>query len=80
MRFVVFDEDYFGEPNFLGQGTFPLQSLRSGYRSVQLKNSHGEDLELACLLVQIEISIQKVRGINCVPSMQVSLIYLLSFC
>ena len=30
IRFVVQDEDVFGEPNFLGQATFPVKCLRSG--------------------------------------------------
>ena len=30
IRFVVQDEDVFGDPNFLGQATFPVQCLRSG--------------------------------------------------
>lgn len=30
LRFVVHDEDMFGDPNFLGQATFPLQCIRTG--------------------------------------------------
>jgi len=30
MRFVVQDEDVFGEPNFLGQATIPVRSIRTG--------------------------------------------------
>ena len=37
----------FGEPNFIGQYTVPLKSIKKGFRSVQLKNSYSEDLELA---------------------------------
>ena len=55
LRFAVFDEDYFGDPNFLGQATYPLLSLRPGYRSVQLKNAHSEEMEMSCLLVQLEM-------------------------
>lgn len=51
----MFDEDYFGDPNFLGQATYPLLSLRPGYRSVQLKNAHSEEMEMSCLLVQLEM-------------------------
>lgn len=32
-----------------------VQCLRTGYRSVPLKNSYSEDLELASLLVHISI-------------------------
>ena len=30
MRFIVQDEDVFGEPNFLGQATIPVKSIRTG--------------------------------------------------
>ncbi|XP_015279833.1 PREDICTED: 1-phosphatidylinositol 4,5-bisphosphate phosphodiesterase gamma-1-like, partial [Gekko japonicus] len=55
LRFVVYEEDMFSDPNFLAQATFPVKSLRTGYRSVPLKNSYSEDLELAALLIHIEI-------------------------
>ncbi|XP_071822304.1 1-phosphatidylinositol 4,5-bisphosphate phosphodiesterase gamma-1-like isoform X2 [Apostichopus japonicus] len=55
LRFVVHDEDMFGDPNFLGQATFPLQCIRTGFRSVPLMNSYSEEMDLAALLVQVEI-------------------------
>ncbi|XP_076340209.1 small wing phospholipase C gamma 1 isoform X2 [Tachypleus tridentatus] len=55
LRFVVQDEDMFGDPNFLGQATFPLHCLRRGFRSVPLKNDFSEDLELASLLIHLDI-------------------------
>ncbi|XP_058034768.1 1-phosphatidylinositol 4,5-bisphosphate phosphodiesterase gamma-1-like isoform X5 [Ahaetulla prasina] len=55
LRFVVYEEDMFSDPNFLAQATFPVKSLKTGYRSVPLKNSYSEDLELASLLLHIEI-------------------------
>ena len=30
VRFVVQDEDMFGDPNFLGQATFPVKCMRTG--------------------------------------------------
>jgi len=30
VRFVVQDEDMFGDPNFLGQATIPIKCLRTG--------------------------------------------------
>jgi Ca2+-dependent lipid-binding protein len=30
IRFVIQDEDMFGDPNFLGQATFPVRCLRAG--------------------------------------------------
>ncbi|KAL3182846.1 hypothetical protein MRX96_034483 [Rhipicephalus microplus] len=49
LRFVVQDEDMFGDPNFLGQVTaaFPL------------KNEYSEELELASLLVHLEMHATK---------------------
>ncbi|XP_052233156.1 1-phosphatidylinositol 4,5-bisphosphate phosphodiesterase gamma-1-like [Dreissena polymorpha] len=55
IRFVVNDEDTFGEPKFLGQATFPVKCLRTGYRSVPLKNEYSEPLELSALLVHVDI-------------------------
>ncbi|KAK1172195.1 1-phosphatidylinositol 4,5-bisphosphate phosphodiesterase gamma-1-like isoform X1 [Acipenser oxyrinchus oxyrinchus] len=55
LRFVVYEEDMFSDPNFLAQAVFPVKELKTGYRSVPLKNSYSEDLELASLLVHIEI-------------------------
>ncbi|XP_023682944.2 1-phosphatidylinositol 4,5-bisphosphate phosphodiesterase gamma-2 [Paramormyrops kingsleyae] len=56
LRFVVNEEDMFSDPNFLAQGTFPVKGLRSGYRSVPLRNGYSEDIELASLLVDITIT------------------------
>ncbi|KAJ8389025.1 hypothetical protein AAFF_G00124220 [Aldrovandia affinis] len=55
LRFVVYEEDMFSDPNFLAHAVFPIPSLKAGYRSVPLKNSYSEELELASLLVHIEI-------------------------
>ncbi|XP_073433451.1 1-phosphatidylinositol 4,5-bisphosphate phosphodiesterase gamma-1-like [Dendrobates tinctorius] len=55
LRFVVYEEDMFSDPNFLAQATFPVKALKTGYRSVPLRNSYSEELELAALLVHIEI-------------------------
>uniref|UniRef100_A0A8C5FYG6 Phosphoinositide phospholipase C n=1 Tax=Gouania willdenowi TaxID=441366 RepID=A0A8C5FYG6_GOUWI len=55
LRFVVNEEDMFSDPNFLAQATFPVKGLRSGYRSVPLKNGYSENLELSSLLVHIYV-------------------------
>ncbi|KAL8563654.1 hypothetical protein ACOMHN_055288 [Nucella lapillus] len=55
LRLAVMDEDIFGEPNFLGQACFPVACVRPGYRSVPLKNGYSEPLELAALLVYIDM-------------------------
>lgn len=99
LRFVVYEEDMFSDPNFLAQATYPVRLLRTGeqtkssrswrflqiicqtfckkmldfgfvlpgYRSVPLKNSYSEELELASLLVHIEIVNAKVVE-ACSPS------------
>lgn len=55
IRFLVQDEDVFGDPNFLGQAVYPIKSLRPGYRSVHLKNQFSEEMELSSLLIHLEI-------------------------
>ena len=55
IRFAVYDEDMFGDPNFVAQAVFPFESLRLGYRSVPLKNAYNEDLELSSLLVFLDM-------------------------
>ncbi|KAG7472419.1 hypothetical protein MATL_G00108630 [Megalops atlanticus] len=55
LRFVVYEIDMFNDQNFLAQATFPVAGLKTGYRSVPLKNSYNEDLELASLLVHMDI-------------------------
>ncbi|XP_063064725.1 1-phosphatidylinositol 4,5-bisphosphate phosphodiesterase gamma-1 isoform X2 [Engraulis encrasicolus] len=55
LRFVVYEIDMFSDQNFLAQATFPINGLKTGYRSVPLKNSYNEDLELASLLIHTDI-------------------------
>lgn len=55
LRFAVYEEDMFSDPNFLAQNTFPIKGLKTGYRSVPLKNGYGENIELASLLVHCQI-------------------------
>lgn len=62
IRFLVQDEDMFGDSNFIGQATYPVRCLRTGYRSVPLKNIYNEDLELASLLIHIKIITSPIRN------------------
>uniref|UniRef100_A0A8D0UPT5 Phosphoinositide phospholipase C n=1 Tax=Sus scrofa TaxID=9823 RepID=A0A8D0UPT5_PIG len=55
LRFVVYEEDMFSDQNFLAQATFPVKGLKTGYRAVPLKNNYSEDLELASLLIKLDI-------------------------
>ncbi|CAK6448014.1 unnamed protein product [Pipistrellus nathusii] len=55
LRFVVYEEDMFSDQNFLAQATFPVKGLKTGYRAVPLKNNYSEGLELASLLVKVDI-------------------------
>ncbi|XP_023319124.1 1-phosphatidylinositol 4,5-bisphosphate phosphodiesterase gamma-1 isoform X2 [Trichogramma pretiosum] len=56
IRFVVQDEDMFGDSDFIGQATYPVRCMRTGYRSVSLRNNYSEYLELASLLVHVQIT------------------------
>uniref|UniRef100_A0A7M5UTU2 Phosphoinositide phospholipase C n=1 Tax=Clytia hemisphaerica TaxID=252671 RepID=A0A7M5UTU2_9CNID len=55
IRFVVHDEDMFGDPNFVAQACFPVTTLRPGHRSIPLKNAYSEEIPLAALLIELEI-------------------------
>ncbi|XP_073973209.1 small wing phospholipase C gamma 1 isoform X2 [Rhodnius prolixus] len=55
LRFNVQDEDMFGDKKFLGQATNPIIGLRTGYRSVPLKNGYSEAQELSTLLIHISV-------------------------
>lgn len=59
LRLVVYDEDMFGEPNFLGAATYPATCILSGFRAVPLKNGHSEELELSSLLVKVKSTFSK---------------------
>ncbi|XP_050991673.1 1-phosphatidylinositol 4,5-bisphosphate phosphodiesterase gamma-2 isoform X2 [Labeo rohita] len=54
LRFVVFEQDTFSDAKFLAQATFPIRGIRSGFRSVPLKNRFSENLELSSLLVHVQ--------------------------
>jgi phosphatidylinositol phospholipase C gamma-1 len=60
VRFVVNEEDSFGDPNFLAQATYPVKCLRLGYRSVTLRNEFSDEQELASLLIHVDV--RKVKG------------------
>lgn len=53
IRFCVQDEDFLGNDPFIGQAAYPIDCIRSGFRSVQLRNAYSEELELSSLLVHI---------------------------
>ncbi|KAE8576564.1 hypothetical protein XENTR_v10004244 [Xenopus tropicalis] len=55
LRFVVYEEDMFSDQNFLAQASFVVRGLKTGYRAIPLKNNYTEDLELASLLIKIDI-------------------------
>ncbi|EHB03280.1 1-phosphatidylinositol-4,5-bisphosphate phosphodiesterase gamma-2 [Heterocephalus glaber] len=62
LRFVVYEEDIFSDPNFLAHATYPIKGIKSGFRSVPLKNGYSEDIELASLLVFCEMRPVLVSG------------------
>lgn len=55
LRFEIQDEDMFAETHFIAQSCYALNCIRTGYRSVILRNKFSEELELASLLIHIEI-------------------------
>lgn len=55
LRFVIQDLDVFGDPVDLAQAVIPIPCLNTGYRSVSLKNHFSEELELASLLIHVEM-------------------------
>ena len=72
LRFAASDEDVFGDPNFIGQAVFPVPCLKTGYHSVPLKNTCNEELELATLLVHVDIRREAdddelYAAVRCVP-------------
>uniref|UniRef100_A0A665UA89 1-phosphatidylinositol 4,5-bisphosphate phosphodiesterase gamma n=1 Tax=Echeneis naucrates TaxID=173247 RepID=A0A665UA89_ECHNA len=68
LRFVVYEIDMFSDQNFLAQATFPIHGLKTGYRSVPLKNSYNEDLELASLLVHMDIRRGRLSSVSSTSS------------
>ncbi|XP_042786894.1 1-phosphatidylinositol 4,5-bisphosphate phosphodiesterase gamma-1 isoform X1 [Panthera leo] len=73
LRFVVYEEDMFSDQNFLAQATFPVKGLKAGYRAVPLKNNYSEDLELASLLIKIEVFPAKQENGDVSPFSSMSL-------
>ncbi|KJH44633.1 Phosphatidylinositol-specific phospholipase C, Y domain protein [Dictyocaulus viviparus] len=57
LRFQVEDGDFVGPKTdpFIGQAVFPLDSIRSGFRSIPLRNQFSEELELSSLLVHMQM-------------------------
>ncbi len=55
LRFVVQDLDVFGDPIDLAQAVVPVSCIKTGFRSISLRNHYSEELELSSLLVHVEI-------------------------
>ena len=60
LRFAVYEVDMFSDANLIAQATYPVSCIRRGYRSVPLKNGFSEYLELAALLIHMDIRNQQV--------------------
>ncbi|MCP9261671.1 Phosphoinositide phospholipase C [Dirofilaria immitis] len=57
LRLYVEDGDFMGpkmDP-FIGQAVYPLDCIRTGFRSVTLRNQYSEELELSSLLVYVDM-------------------------
>ncbi|XGW10711.1 hypothetical protein V3C99_012318, partial [Haemonchus contortus] len=57
LRFSVEDGDFVGPKTdpFIGQAVFPLDCIRTGFRSIPLLNQFSEELELSSLLVDVQM-------------------------
>lgn len=60
LRFVVFEEDMFSDPNFLAQATFPVKGVRSG-KSINLflwniVQMNADLSMLSCCFHRVQIS------------------------
>lgn len=62
LRFEIQDVDTFSDTHFVAQASYPLNCIRSGYRSVSLRNKYSEEHELAALLIHIDIRQVSVVG------------------
>jgi hypothetical protein len=54
VRFSVFDKDY-GMDDFIGQATFPFDSIQQGYRHIPLTNMDNEVIKCASIFVHVVI-------------------------
>lgn len=61
IRFNVEDGDFVTDP-FIGQAIYPVDCIRTGFRSVILRNHHSEEFELSSLLVHADIRRAKGDG------------------
>ena len=52
LRFEALNEE---DLNLIGQAVFPVPCIRTGFRSIPLKNAWNKELELSALLVYVEI-------------------------
>lgn len=62
LRFAVYDIDMFGDSHLIAQATYPLLCIRRGFRSIPLKNGFSELLEMASLLVFLDLHKRKDEG------------------
>lgn len=61
LRFNVEDGDFVTDP-FIGQAVYPVDCIRTGFRSVILRNHHSEEFELSSLLVYVDMRRAKGEG------------------
>uniref|UniRef100_A0A915ARG5 Phosphoinositide phospholipase C n=1 Tax=Parascaris univalens TaxID=6257 RepID=A0A915ARG5_PARUN len=64
LRFYVEDGDFVGPKTdpFIGQAVYPLDCIRTGFRSVILRNQYSEELELSALLIHVDMRRATVDG------------------
>ncbi|RWS24632.1 1-phosphatidylinositol 4:5-bisphosphate phosphodiesterase gamma-1-like protein, partial [Leptotrombidium deliense] len=64
IRFVVNSEDLFGDASFVAQATYPLNCLRNGFRSVSLRNTFSEEIDMCTLLIKLSMREKQISDIN----------------
>ena len=52
LRFEVKDKHH---SDYSSQAVFPIPCIKTGFRSIQLKNAYNDELELSSLLVHVDI-------------------------
>ncbi|RDD46947.1 1-phosphatidylinositol 4,5-bisphosphate phosphodiesterase gamma-1 [Trichoplax sp. H2] len=55
LRFNIGEDDMFGDSNCICTATIPMMSMKTGFRSITLRNGYNHEIENATLLVYVSI-------------------------
>lgn len=63
LRFVVYEEDMFSDPNFLAHATFPIKGIKSGKISGCNRGLNQKDaVQHCCILTCSQSKLQGAKG------------------